>query len=146
MANRSFRIILPYRVIYNISKTGKIKAFTVNLNQYRNAHYRVLHNAKKEFKALVEEKIQALPELRPPIVCSYEVYKKTKTKCDVNNICTIADKFFMDALVELGKLPDDNEDYYLGFEKTRMAGIDKENPRIEVVIREILVFTLSGGI
>jgi hypothetical protein len=48
------------------------------------------------------------------------------------------DKFFADALVELGKLPDDN---YLHVPEInfRMGAIDSSNPRVEIFIKEIEV-------
>jgi hypothetical protein len=66
----------------------------------------------------------------------YRVYAGSKRSFDLGNICSVHEKFFEDAFVELGKLPDDNINYiplviYLG------CGIDKDNPRVEIDVMEI---------
>jgi len=70
------------------------------------------------------------------VLCLYRVYAGSKRSFDLGNICSVHEKFFEDAFVELGKLPDDNINYiplviYLG------CGIDKDNPRVEIDVMEI---------
>lgn len=53
---------------------------------------------------------------------------------DTSNICCIVEKFFCDALVQEGKLADDN--YLYVKQSTYLFGeIDKTNPRCDIVIR-----------
>ena len=133
------KIILPSNIIYNIRKSdGKKSNFTVNMNSYRQhgACFFVMNKVKQLFHEQVKEQIEKLPQLQYPIRCKYTVYTKTKRLFDVNNVCAVADKYFMDALVEFGKLPDDNYEYYLGFAECSFGGISKDNPRIEVEIYE----------
>lgn len=57
-------------------------------------------------------------------------------RCDLGNVCGIAEKFTLDALQECGALKNDNvvrcvETKYL------VGGCDKENPRVEVNIYKI---------
>jgi hypothetical protein len=70
----------------------------------------------------------------------YKVYSGTNRRFDVGNICSVHEKFFEDALVELGKLPDDSTEYiplvmYVG------CGVDKVSPRVEI---EVLPLTKSN--
>lgn len=123
------KISLPLNV-----PTSKDKSFYLNLNQYRNAHFHILNNAKIKFKEAVTKDILSLPNLNV-IELDYTVYPRTKRELDISNVCSIVDKFFCDALVELGKLTDDSYKYV-----TRISygfgEIDKMNPRVEVLIKE----------
>lgn len=79
--------------------------------------------------------ILALPVLSR-ITITYTVFPKTKRLCDVSNVCTVHDKFFCDALVELGRLPDDNYTFIPGI-KYLFGEVDKVNPRVEIMIKEL---------
>lgn len=124
------KIILPYYI--PIGKADK--KFYINLNQYRNAHYHTLNSAKIAFKEDIQKQIQQLPRLNT-IKLRYNVFAPTKQLIDTNNVASIADKFFCDALVEAGKLEDDNYQYLI-FTSFEFGGIDKGNPRVEVEIEE----------
>ncbi|MBL1322187.1 MAG: hypothetical protein COA63_014180 [Methylophaga sp.] len=111
---------------------SKKKRFYFNLNNYRNAHFHVLSDVKIGFKELVKDQIKLLPRFSK-INLTYIVYPKTKRLFDIANVCSIVDKFFSDALVSGGKLPDD--DYtFLPEILYRFGEIDKENPRVEIII------------
>lgn len=114
---------------------GKRK-FILNLNNYRNTHYRVLNNAKVTYKMYMKKQIEKLPRLQPPIQITYTVFKGDKRNCDIGNICSVHQKFFEDALVELGKLPDDNHNMV---KRTiyEWGGIDRLNPCVQVMIEEV---------
>ena len=123
----SYKLDAPLRV-----PVSKSKFFSLNLNQYRNAHYFTLNNAKKEFKSQMEKQITALPSL-VQVWIVYELYLPSKRKADTSNICSIVDKFFCDALVELGKLPEDNYEHVIEC-LYRFGGVDTKNPRCEITI------------
>lgn len=125
-----YKLIAPLRV-----HKSKAKLLSLNLNAYRNEHHMSLNNAKANFKKIMEEQIRALPKFSK-IHLTYVFYPGTKHLSDVGNACTIIDKFFADALVELGKLPDDNY-LYIPELVFRMGSIDRENPRVEIFIKEI---------
>jgi len=114
-----------------INKSGK--KYYLNLNKYRNTHYQTLNKAKVVFKELLWDQIILLPSLNI-IELEYKLFTGTKRLCDVSNICSVIDKFFSDALVECGKLEDDN---YLFLPKVsyEFGSIDKSNPRVEAHIR-----------
>lgn len=114
---------------------GKRK-FILNLNNYRNTHYRVLNNAKVTYKMLMKKQIEKLPRLQPPIQITYTVFKGDKRNCDIGNICSVHQKFFEDALVELGKLPDDNHNM-IKRSIFEWGGIDRLNPCVQVMIEEV---------
>lgn len=119
---------------YSIPIGKKDDKFYVNLNQYRNAHYHTLNSAKIAFKKLISDQVKQLPKFNV-IKLWYRVFAPSKRLVDTNNICSIADKFFCDALVEAGKLEDDNYNFLIETRFT-FGGIDKENPRVEVEIEE----------
>lgn len=114
---------------------GKRK-FILNLNNYRNTHYRVLNNAKVTYKMYMKKQIEKLPKLQPPIQITYTVFKGDKRNCDIGNICSVHQKFFEDALVELGKLPDDNHNM-IKRSIFEWGGIDKLNPAVMIMIEEV---------
>lgn len=113
---------------------GKRK-FILNLNQFRNSHYRVLNQAKIKYKQYMWKQIKSLPQLTPPIRITYTVFKGDKRNCDTGNICSVHQKFFEDALVELGRIKDDNH-LLIPETKFKWGGIDKLNPGVEILIEE----------
>lgn len=114
---------------------GKKKVY-LNLNEYRVLHYRTLNTAKVNYKLALSNQIRKIPKLTPPIKITYTVFKGDKRNCDVGNICSIHQKFFEDALVELGKLPDDNHNN-IPVVEYRWGGVDKLNPCVEIMVEEI---------
>ncbi len=84
------------------STKNQAKLFSLNLNAYRNEHHMTLNKAKVNFKLEMEEQIRALPTFKK-VRLTYVMYPATKHLTDVGNVCSVVDKFFADALVELGK-------------------------------------------
>jgi len=89
----------------------------------------------------MEKQIKPSPKFKR-VLCIYKVYAGSKRSFDLGNVCSVHEKFFEDAFVELGKLEDDNIDFiplviYMG------CGIDKENPRVEVEVMELNKTSLS---
>lgn len=126
-----YRLKSPLQIFLN----SKSK-FILNLNNFRNCHYRSLNKAKVIYKQFMMSQIKKLPKLNPPIRITYTVFKGDKRNCDVGNICSIHQKFFEDALVELGRLNDDN---HIVIPETiyKWGGIDKINPCVDIMIEEI---------
>lgn len=111
------------------------KCFYLNMNVYRNTHYHILNKAKQQFKEDISEELNKLSPMGA-IEIDYCLHPKTKRLCDISNICCVVDKFFSDALVESGILEDDN--YTIIQKITYSVGsIDKDNPRVQITIREI---------
>lgn len=124
-----------YRLQSPLSISVGKRKFILNLNNFRNAHYLTLNRAKVLYKEYMREQIKKLPQLQPPIQVVYRVYKGDNRRCDTGNVCSIHQKFFEDALVELGKLPDDNHNMIVRsiFE---WGGVDKLAPCVEIMIEE----------
>lgn len=113
---------------------SKAKQWILNLNSYRNTHYRVLNNCKINYKKYMESQIKKSKSLKK-IICVYTAYNSTKRKFDLGNVCSVHEKFFEDALVELGKLPDDNVDY-IPIVIYMYGGIDKNKPRVDINVMD----------
>ena len=124
------KIDLPLEVYYT-----KNKKFILNLNNYRNAHYRTLASAKKIYADNLVDRISH-PKYEEPVVLTYTYYAKSKRRLDVSNPCSIIDKFTCDALVKAGVLEDDSSKQIKQV-IYKYGGIDKENPRCELVIKKI---------
>lgn len=121
------KLIAPLRI-----QVSKKKHFALNLNVFRNSHYMTLNKAKVNFKATMTEQINQLPELNR-ITVHYVLYPKTKRRTDLGNVISVVKKFLEDALVELGKLPDDDYTHIIGSSES-FGAVDKHNPRVEIII------------
>jgi len=108
----------------------KLKGWILNLNQYRNTHFRTLNTVKINYKLWMEKQIKSGPKYNK-IACIYTVYPKDRRSFDLGNVCCIHQKFFEDALVGLGKLPDDNYNK-IPLVMYMFGGIDKDNPRVSI--------------
>ena len=126
------KIDLPLEVYYT-----KNKKFILNLNNYRNAHYRTLSNAKKIYADNLVDRI-SYPKYEEPVVLTYTYYAKSKRRLDVSNPCSIIDKFTCDALVKAGVLEDDSSKQIKQV-IYKYGGIDKDNPRCELVISKFTI-------
>lgn len=113
----------------------KKKRFTLNLNNYRNASYFLLNIAKKNYKQTVLPQLKQLPHFNK-VKLTYVFYPSSRRRYDISNVCSIVDKFFSDALVESGHLDDDNYNY-LSDVLYCFGSIDKDNPRVEILIEEL---------
>lgn len=123
------RISLPLIVQTGVKETT---TFSLNLNEYRNAHYLVLNNAKIAFKAAVKHLITPLPVF-DWVELEYIFFPGSAREMDTANFVAIVDKFFCDAFVEFGKLPDDNYKF-IRRKSEYFEAIDRNNPRVDVVI------------
>lgn len=113
----------------------KIKGWILNLNQYRNTHFRTLNTVKINYKLWMEKQIKSGPKYNK-IACIYTVYPKDRRSFDLGNVCCIHQKFFEDALVELGKLPDDNYNY-IPLVIYQFGKVDPLKPRVEVEVIDL---------
>ena len=124
------RIDLPLEVYYS-----KNKKFILNLNNYRNAHYRILSSAKRIYSENLVDRISH-PTYEKPVRLTYTYYAKSNRRLDISNPCSIIDKFTCDALVKAEVLVDDS------FEQIKeviykFGGVEKDNQRCVLVIDTI---------
>lgn len=113
----------------------KKKFFSLNLNIYRNAHYMVLNKAKSAFTDRILGSLKKLPP-QNHISLTYRIFLPNNRKADISNIGSIVDKFFSDALVDAGVIPDDNY-LHLTHVQFFFGGIDRVDPRVEVTISPV---------
>ena len=111
---------------------SKKKNFILNLNVYRNADRFMLGNVKVTYTDIMQNQISTLP-IMSEVEIVYVLFPKTRRLTDISNVLCIHDKFFCDALVKFGRLPDD--DYrYLKDVHYRMGKVDPNNPRVEIYL------------
>lgn len=91
----------------------KKRKYSISMNTYRNLHYQVSNNLKIEYKNIVKDQLSLLWELKldTPIILTFIFYNWTKHLSDLENHCSIHNKFFQDALVELWYIEDDNYNF-----------------------------------
>ena len=111
------------------------KNFFLNLNSYNRWHFQEKNQLKKLFKISI---IKNVRELKPIEKCeiTFKIFYPTKRLFDLDNVGSVLSKFTHDVLTEAEIIPDDNYQVVskLTFE---FGGIDSENPRAEVCIKEL---------
>ena len=127
-------IVLPIYYIQEF-KTKANKTHLVGMNLYRNAHHFLQNAMKKHFQELVLEQLPSVEQQLKQFTVNYKVYYKSPV-CDGSNIVALIEKFYLDAIKTHGLISDDNVNYHLG-STWSVAGQDKDNPRIEIAIKEI---------
>lgn len=131
----SYQISSPLRICHYVTKKGEQRWFTLNLNAYRNTQAFVLNKVKQLYTDTMLKEIEPLPVFNK-IRLTYTVYTGSSHKSDVMNWASVVDKFFQDTMVKAGKLIDDNYQYVPEV-ISRFGGIDKVNPRVEILIEPI---------
>lgn len=114
---------------------SKNKKFILNLNNYRNAHYQTLNKSKQAYKAIIGWQIKKLNPIKKAVI-HYTLYPATNRLTDIGNVVSIHKKYFEDALTYYEVIPDDNYNHVISSSEF-FGGIDKENPRVEIKIKEI---------
>lgn len=125
---------LTFPIYYTqVFKTKKDKKLLIGLNNYRNWHHYLSNAIKVYYHELTREKIgkNTFTKVR----MHYKVYV-ARGGTDGPNIRSIMEKFILDGLVECGALKDDSIEFLKG--DTSEYFIDKEHPRFEVDIEEII--------
>jgi hypothetical protein len=113
---------------------SKIRKKWLTLNSYRNWHYSVSNNCKKNFKQDIKHLLSF--RLKGQVRIDYEYYAPDKRKRDLMNVISVIDKFFQDAMVESGCIEADDVSIVVEV-NSKFMGIDRENPRLEVTITNI---------
>ena len=116
---------------------NKIKKHSIGMNWYRNVHFQVSNQVKKKYHELVNHQLKDYRFKNFQKIELYFIYYKgSNRKSDRSNFCSIHEKFFCDAIVQMGLIPDDNDNH---IESTHYFGdvVDKNNPRMEIEIHVI---------
>lgn len=119
-----------------VTKQITERTFLVGMNWYRNADKFVEHKVKEHYHKII---LDALEGLNGTWEGKYSVEHKLFYKnklCDAMNIIAVIDKYFNDAIQEKGLIVDDNVQFYTEGNWS-VDGQDKENPRLEIIIRRI---------
>lgn len=85
----------------------KDKKISLSLNWYRNAHHHVANQTKKIFCELISSQINSLPVM-DKIALGFIYFSPNKQMSDLDNWCSVSNKFFQDCLVNAGKIKDDD--------------------------------------
>ena len=93
-------------------KTKSDKKVSLNLNKYRNLHYIVENQCKKEFYLKIKKKLPKVKINKFDI--TFQIFKcLTKSgkikRLDKSNVYSIISKYFFDSLVENGNIKDDDD-------------------------------------
>ena len=116
-------------------KTVKDKRIALNMNTYRNLHHRISNDAKKAYSEALREQLEGL-SIQTPVEVTYKVYKGSKRRLDKMNVISVVSKFLLDSITDYGCWEDDNDDY-VKKETIMPTELDRENPRVEIIIKEI---------
>lgn len=116
-------------------KTVKDKRVSLNMNTYRNLHHRVNNSAKKVYSEMLREQLEGLT-INTPVEITYKVYKASNRRLDKMNVVSVVSKFLLDSITEYGCWEDDNDDY-VKKETILPTQLDRDNPRVEIIIKEI---------
>lgn len=102
------------------------------MNVYRNLHHYILSDLKKHFCKMLEYDYFKAKKIK----VTYNVYFKDKRKRDLMNFISVADKFFLDDLVNKGCILDDNYNI-VEYGIPYFAGYSENNyilAKIEIII------------
>lgn len=116
-------------------KTKEDKKVYLNLNVYRNLHYISNNQAKEIYCEMMREQMKG-KKFENKIEITFTLFKGRNGRVDRSNILSIVEKFFCDALVHNGCLPDDNDDFILATHY-KSGGYDKNNGRVEIGVAEV---------
>lgn len=117
-------------------KTKEPRKCALNLNNYRNWQPHMSNDIKIQYADVMTDQLRGL-RFKTPIELKYTYFKASNRTSDRSNVIAVVDKFFCDALVHHGCIPDDN-DNYIRASHAYSGGVDKENPRVEIEILEAI--------
>ena len=132
MGTSDILIISPLRVAIS-----KKKDFILNLNNYRGTHFRVLAKAKRVYTELM---LTGQLVGQPGMLAAelfYTLYPKTRRLTDIDNVISVHQKFFQDAMVKAHMIPDDDYNQVIKNTQMPVIEVDKFNPRVEILIRPL---------
>ena len=133
-ATKSILIIAPLYIDIE-RKTMKDKRYYINMNTYRNLHHRVNGQLKKMYKEAIREQLEGVI-IDTPCEIVYRVIKPTKRRLDKMNVISVTSKYLLDAITELGCWEDDSDEF-VKTETILPTEYDKNNGRVEILIKSI---------
>ena len=131
---KAIKIIAPLYLDIE-RKTMKPKRYYINMNTYRNLHNRVNGKLKIMYLEAVREQLKGI-QIETPCEIYYRVYKPSKSVLDKMNVISVTSKYLLDAITSLGCWEDDN-DNFIKTETILPTRYDKNNGRVEILIKTI---------
>jgi len=126
-------IILP--IYYTqVFKTKDDKVWLVGDNAFRNWHYFLKNEVKQHYHKCVGRQVNSTV-LTGQYKLLMDVYLKNPNS-DGSNVASRMEKFTLDALQECGVVVDDSSKYHMGT-TWELKGIDKLDPRVEIVLQAL---------
>lgn len=130
---QEFTIKAPIYVELGVKKKKK---HYLNLNLLRNNKHHLNNNIKREYKRVIASLIPDGVYFEK-FELEYELFLPNKLKRDISNVCSVVDKNFCDAFIELGYGVDDNYEY-LQKVSYRYGGYDdKKRGYVLITVREV---------
>lgn len=127
---------IKFSLPLSITPAKAKKKFILNLNNFRNTYFRTLNDSKHEYAELIKSIAPKLNYKIEECEITYLYYHGNKRRVDLSNPCSIIDKFTCDGLTDFGYWDDDDSKTITSIHYKAM-GIDKDNPRCDVVINVI---------
>lgn len=125
---------MEYRIVTPFRKPP------LTMNELRRAHHFTEAKAKKEVAEVVawHAKRQGIKDLGPSIITItwYPAMKRNRDNDSLAVFCKAA----KDALVSVGVWPDDNSRWVVADHLVVMPEPDRDNPRIEILIQEVVEY------
>lgn len=132
--NTSSIINHPITIHCPLSVDYKGTKYYLSMNNYRNWQFFISNGIKKEFEALLQEKIKGFRLQRFEV--EYRLFYPDNRRRDKMNFISVISKFFFDTLTMNGNIEDDNDDI-VRKETIYPPSIDQERPRCEITITPI---------
>lgn len=127
---QEFQLKLPMRM--KVNQRGEVES--LNLNVYRNLHFRKLSFQKNAFQKRMSPLLSGFPKLGK-VKLHYEIHPKSEGRLDTMNVGSIVDKYFSDALVEAGVIQDDDYKNVV-FNSFCFGSVSPKDPHVLVTITE----------
>jgi hypothetical protein len=117
------------------SKSGK--TFLLSLNWYRNSYHYEKNKVKKEYQDLIAKELEYLgPEDKmQEYKIKYVLFYRNGLS-DAMNVISVVDKFFQDALQELGIVENDTVKNCKKI-TVEVGGYSRSYPRVEITVEKI---------
>jgi len=130
--------IVKYKTKKGVAKTRVVKdtVHLVGLNWFRNANPFTLNKAKEHYHSLVISSLQGTKtKFEGKYSTEYKYFYKNNSS-DAGNVVSVVEKFILDGLKEAGYITDDSVKYHIESDGWTVEQ-DKDNPRLEITIKEI---------
>jgi len=129
-----YRIVTPMYIDLE-RKTKKDRRVYINMNSYGNVNHFINNQVKIKFKNVIAEQLTGITILTP-VEIVYQVFKPSRRRLDKMNVIAVTSKYLLDAITEIGCWEDDNDDY-VKKETILPTVYDKNNGRVEILIKTI---------